>query len=312
MAFYDGSPHCDSAAPDSFEEIGNKAAVVRAIELTAVLERMGCVADRLDKAKWHTPRGVISVTGPQFMNWSTGEGGGGAIDLALHLTCSDFSRSGCTCFDFKTAVLWLSDTFSPTAGEPLQRTTSPPRHAFSAPRRNNAGLSRVMDYLRHDRCIPGELLDSLVESGKLYADRRANAVFLLLGKGKTIVGAELRGTTHLKWHGMSPGSRKDLGCFSVGAADAKKAVLCESAIDAVSCAVLYQDCIALSTSGAHPNPPWLSTLITKGLDVYCGFDADDTGDSHAHRMLRLHPTVKRLRSSKHDWNEVLQSRAALL
>lgn len=288
--------------PDSFEEIGNKAALVRAIKLTAVLERMGCVADGFDKAKWHTPQGVISVTGPKFMNWSTGEAGGGAIDLVLHLAHSDF----------KTAVLWLSHTFSPAAAEPVQRTTSPPQHAFSAPRRNNPGLPRVMNYLRHDRCIPGELLDSLVQSGKLYADCRANAVFLLLGKGRTIMGAELRGTTNLKWHGMSPGSRKDLGCFLVGTADAKKAVLCESAIDAVSCVVLHQDCLAISTSGAHPNPPWLSTLITKGFDVYCGFDADDTGDSHAHSMLRLHPTVKRLRPNKHDWNEVLQSRAALL
>jgi hypothetical protein len=285
---------------------------VRAIELTAVLERMGCVPDRFDKAKWHTPQGVISVTGPKFMNWSTGAAGGGAIDLVLHLTCSDFSRSGFTCSDFKTAVLWLSDTFSPTTAHPSQRTTSVPRQTFSPPRRNDAELSRVMNYLRYDRCIPRQLLDSLVRSGKLYADCRANAVFLLLGKGKTIVGAELRGTTHLKWHGMSPGSRKDLGCFSVGPADAKKAVLCESAIDAVSCVALHQDCIALSTSGAHPKPPWLSSLITKGFDVYCGFDADHTGDSHADTMLRLHPTVKRLRPSKHDWNEVLQSRTALL
>ena len=169
-----------------------------------------------------------------------------------------------------------------------------------------------MNYLRHVRRIPGQLLDSLVKSGKLYADCRANAVFLLLGKGKTIVGAELRGTTHPKWHGMSPGSRKDLGCFFVGRTDTKKAVLCESAIDAVSCVVLHQDGIGLSTSGAHPNPPWLPTLIGNGFDVYCGFDADDTGDSHADTMLRLHPTVNRLRPSKHDWNDVLQSRAALL
>jgi len=299
VAFFDQS--IPTPPPESFEEIGNKADLVRTIELTVVLERRGCVADRFDKAKWHTPQGVISVAGPKFMNWSTGEGGGGAIDLVLHLTC----------FDFKTAVLWLSHTFSPAAVEPLHRSTSPTGHSFSPPRRNNAGLSRVMNYLRHVRRIPGQLLDSLVQSGKLYADCRANAVFLLLGKAKTIVGAELRGTTDLKWHGMSPGSRKDLGCFSVGTAGAKKAVLCESAIDAVSLVALRQDCIALSTSGAHPNPPWLSPLITKGLDVYCGFDADDTGDSHAHRMLRLHPTVKRLRPSNHDWNEVLQSRAAL-
>ena len=283
--------------PDSFEEIGQKAAVVRTIELTAVLERMGCIADRSEKAKWHTPRGVISVTGTKFMNWTTGTGGGGAIDLILHLTH----------FDFKTAVWWLSDAFSPVSVYPSREPLSPSRNAFSLPERNDAALPRVRSYLIHDRCIPAPLVDSLIRSARLYADHRANAVFLLLGKGKSIVGAELRGTTHRKWHGMCPGSRKDRGCFSVALSPSSKVVLCESAIDALSCFALQRDCIAISTSGAHPNPPWLQTLIRKGFQVYCGFDADETGDSLAHTMMRLHPEVRRLRPAQHDWNDVLKS-----
>lgn len=282
---------------DTFEDIGNKATVVRRIELTAVLERTGCSADRFDKARWYTPRGVISVTGEKFMNWTTGTGGGGAIDLVLHLTHCDF----------KTAVLWLSDVFSPVSVHPSERPPSPSRHAFSLPTRNDAGLPRVRSYLIHDRCIPATLIESLIQSGRLYADDKANAVFLLLGKGKNIVGAELRGTTHLKWHGMSPGSRKDLGCFYVTLSLTRKVVLCESAIDALSCLALQQECIAMSTSGAHPSPAWLPILIGKGFQVYCGFDSDETGDSLADRMLQLHPAVKRLRPSKHDWNDVLKS-----
>jgi len=282
---------------DTFEDIGNNATVVRRIELTAVLERTGCSADRFDKARWHTPRGVISVTGEKFMNWTTGTGGGGAIDLVLHLTH----------FDFKTAVLWLSDAFPAVSVHPSGRPPSPSRHAFSFPIRNDVGLPCVRSYLIHDRCIPATLIESLIQSGRLYADDRANAVFLLLGKGKSIVGAELRGTTHLKWHGMSPGSRKDLGCFYVTLSPTRKVVLCESAIDALSCLALQQECIAMSTSGAHPSPAWLPILIAKGFQVYCGFDSDETGDSLADRMLQLHPAVKRLRPSKHDWNDVLKS-----
>jgi len=283
---------------DTFEDIGNKATVVRRIELTAVLERTtGCSADRFEKARWHTPRGVISVTGEKFMNWTTGTGGGGAIDLVLHLTH----------FDFKTAVLWLSDAFPAVSVHPSGRPPSPSRHAFSFPIRNDVGLPCVRSYLIHDRCIPATLIESLIQSGRLYADDKANAVFLLLGKGKSIVGAELRGTTSLKWHGMSPGSRKDRGCFYVTLCSSRKVVLCESAIDALSCLALQQDCIAMSTSGAHPSPAWLPTLLRKGFQVYCGFDADETGDSLADRMLQLHPAVKRLRPSKHDWNDVLKS-----
>lgn len=286
-----------ASIPDAFEEIGQKAALVRTIELTVVLQRTGCIADRFDKAKWHTPQGVISVTGAKFMNWTTGTGGGGAIDLVLHLTHCDF----------KTAVRWLSDTFSPFSVHASGSPPSPSRHAFSLPPRNDVGLLRLRSYLIRERCIPAILIESLIQSGRLYADDKANAVFLLLGKGKSIVGAELRGTTPRKWHGMSPGSRKDLGCFSVTLCPSRKVVLCESAIDALSCLTLHKECIAMSTSGAHPSPAWLPVLLGKGFEIYCGFDSDETGDSLADRMMNLHPQVKRLRPSKHDWNDVLKS-----
>lgn len=288
--------------PDAFEEIGQKAALVRTIELTAVLHRTGCLADRFDKAKWHTPQGVISVSGAKFMNWTTGTGGGGAIDLVLHLTRCDF----------KTAVRWLSDTFSPVSVCASGSPPSPTPHAFSLPVRNDGALLRVRSYLIHERSIPAPLIESLIHSGRLYADDRGNAVFLLLGKGKLIVGAELRGTTPRKWHGMSPGSRKDLGYFSVTLSLSRKVVLCESAIDALSCLSLHKECIAMSTSGAHPSPAWLPILIRKGFQVYCGFDSDETGDSLADRMMHLYPQVKRLRPSKHDWNDVLKSGGSLL
>ena len=37
------------------------------------------------------------------------------------------------------------------------------------------------------------------------------------------------------WRGMAPGSQKDLGYFSVQEQDATMVILCESAIDAISC-----------------------------------------------------------------------------
>ena len=288
--------------PNTFEDIRRKADVVRNIELRAVLERTGAGQDEFDKAKWHTPQGAISVTPQKFMNWTQGTGGGGAIDLVMHLAACDF----------KAAVFWLSESFPDCAiHKHLGRTISISTQAFSLPGRDDSRLGQVRNYLRDDRCIPTRLIDFLVRSGKLYADSRANAVFLLLGKEKRVVGAELRGTTQSKWHGMAPGSRKDLGCFYLKGSNTKKAVLCESAIDAISYFALEPNCLALSTAGANPNPSWLSNLIKKGFDTYCGFDSDDTGDSFANSMTRLHPTVNRMRPTKHDWNEELQSKSSL-
>jgi len=208
-------------------------------------------------------------------------------------------------------VFWLCHNFSASDDQVSQESTCISQPPFALPKRDDTRVQQISNYLRDNRCIPTDLIDFLIRSGKLYADDRANAVFLLLGKEKTVVGAELRGTWHSRWHGLAPGSRKDLGCFYVAAAGAAKVVLCESAIDAISYFALQPNCLALSTAGVNPNPGWLSILVEKGFDIYCGFDSDDSGDSVADRMIRRYPTVKRLRPHNKDWNEVLQSKSAL-
>jgi hypothetical protein len=281
---------------NTYEDIKNKAGMVRHIDLKEVLKRTGATKDNIDKAKWRTCQGVISVTGQKFINWSGGAiGGGGAIDLIIHLRQ----------YDFKTAVCWLFDNFSIAASH-MSNNIKP---ALSLPIKDDKKLSRITNYLKDDRFVPLELINLLVKSGKLYADKRANAVFLLLGKEKTVVGAELRGTTTKRWRGMATGSRKDLGCFYIKRSQTNKMVLCESAIDALSCFALNPDCITLSTSGANPNPSWLTTFINKGFEIYCGFDSDEIGDRLAEKMMRRYPSVKRLRPIKHDWNEILQSKS---
>jgi len=159
------------------------------------------------------------------------------------------------------------------------------------------------------RRLPATLLEPLVRSGTLYADARANAVFVLLDTAANPVGAELRGTTALNSRGMAPGSRQDRGFFWVPTTTSHTIVLCESAIDALSCRALHPDYRCLSTSGARPDPAWLSTLISQALPIYCGFDADPTGDAMAQRMHDLHPSVRRLRPLAKDWNDLLRQLA---
>jgi hypothetical protein len=58
---------------------------LRPLPLPAVLAALAAVRDPHDPAKWHTARGVLSVSGPKFINWNLDWGGGGAIDLVMHL-----------------------------------------------------------------------------------------------------------------------------------------------------------------------------------------------------------------------------------
>jgi hypothetical protein len=281
----------------TWPQLRDLAQQVRTLSLEAVLRRSGAQPDRDDPHKWHTVQGVLSVTGAKFMNWTHAQGGGGAIDLAMHL-----HRLG-----FAQAVHWLAQSFPGGSGSadpptPLQTT-------LALPKPDASKMGRVRQYLIRERRLPSARIESLIDAGVLYADARANAVFLLLGKEKQPVGAELRGTTAHPWRGLAPGSRKDLGYFAVPAASRPAIVLVESAIDALSCFALHPDRRCLSTAGARPNPGWLVDLLDQGGPVFCGFDADPTGEAMAQAMIALHPTVQRLRPPQHDWNDVLKARS---
>lgn len=274
--------------------IQNRADRVRGIALESVLRLAGAQPDPHDRRKWHTSAGVLSVTGSKFMNWTHGSGGGGAIDLVIHLRQRGFGE----------ALLWLEHHF-PTAAS-SRSFASHLNPSLQLPVPAPPQLWRVQGYLTHERSLPATLIDRLIHTGLLYADSKANAVFLLLGDKSHPVGAELRGTTPRPWRGLAPGSNKDLGFFAVGPTATASLVLCESAIDAISCCTLHPEYRCLSTAGARSNPRWLSSLSGHGFQIYCGFDADEVGNATAKEMQALYPEVKRLRPPRKDWNDVLR------
>ncbi len=266
---------------------------LRRIPLSAVLRATGARPDPYDRAKWHTAQGSLSITGMKFMNWNQSRGGGGAIDLVMHLHHLNFSA----------ALAWLDRHCPlPPDSPPLRRSPRP----CTLPPADPQQLSAVKRYLLQQRALPLALLQSLIDSRRLYADHLGNAVFPWWGPDHRPVGAELRGTGPTPWRGMAPGSQKDLGYFSFHPPGATTIVLCESAIDALSCSCLHPACRSISTAGARPHPRWLPDLVASGHPVYCGFDADATGEAMAQQMMSLYPSIQRLRPSQHDWNDVLR------
>ncbi len=244
-------------ASDDFRrhDLRYRADAVRLIPLEVVLTRWGALRERRDKSQWRTEHGPLSVTGPQFFNWHLHEGGGGAIDLVMHLGK----------MDYRAAVQWLEQ-----------------------------------------RCLATAILEPLIDVGKVYADERGNAVFLMVaGKANRAIGAELRGTGPRPWRGLVPGTCKDTGYFWIGTGASQKIVVCESAIDAISCFQLHSMCICISTAGVRSDAPWLHPLLARGYDIYCGFDDDKPGNAASSQMITHHPSIKRLRPTAHDWNDAL-------
>jgi len=290
----------------TFDNFRRRADIVRQIPLETVLTFRGATRDRCDRAKWHSEQGPLSVTGAKFRNWHRNTGGGGAIDLVMHLAGVDCGA----------AVTWLEQHLGggpPVASPPaVESSSNPPHHALGRrplhlPAPDHRKLAGVRRYLIHERALAADLLEPLIAAGQVYADGRANAVFLMVaGKANRPIGAELRGTGKLPWRGMAPGSRKDRGYFWVGAKGSCRIILCESAIDAISCFQLLGDCICISTSGARSDAPWLPGLIARRYKISCGFDCDAPGEQAAADMIALHPFIDRLRPPHHDWNDALQ------
>lgn len=325
------------------DDFRRQADIVRAIPLEVVLISWGALRDRQDKSRWHTQRGPLSITGTKFFNWHHCHGGGGAIDLVMHLGGWDARQAirwlwrhlGCrvvnanptahTRADADTACSTGSPSTSPSSsqhsGLPLggENDDDPSRRSrhrhLRLPAASPANLQRVSRYLTEQRGLTPTILASLIDDGKLYADPRGNAVFLMVaGKPNRPIGAELRGTGKQVWHGLAPGTCKNAGYFWIGYPGSKQIVLCESAIDAISClqlqtqlhgAQLRGECICVSTAGVRPDAPWLHPLLARGYEIYCGFDADEPGETASRQMITRHSSIQRLRPPQHDWNDAL-------
>ena len=110
---------------------------LRSIPLEEVLRLSGARPDRYDRAKWHTARGVLSVSGAKSMNWSCAQGGsGGAIDLVMHLHQVGFGR----------AVQWLGQRFGGGLRSPPDPDPLAPKASLRLPSPAPAKLWRVRRY----------------------------------------------------------------------------------------------------------------------------------------------------------------------
>ena len=282
----------------TFEQRRDLAQRLRTIPLERVLPLCGGQPDRDDRHKWHTPAGTLSVTGAKFMNWTSGRGGGGAIDLVIHLRR----------LDFKGAVDWLAGHF---AGAPATGTHATPAASHSATAAPQAGPRPTGTRAR----LPDRSTAPALRRWWPRSSTPAPSMPMPEPTPSSFCAPNTKFPSALNFAGTTPrglarlGSRlpQRPGLFRHSRPTHRPTVvLCESAIDAISCFALHPGYRCLSTAGARPNPLWLRPFLDQGCQVYCGFDADPTGDAMAAAMIALHPAVQRLRPSQHDWNDILR------
>ncbi|MEM9925041.1 MAG: MobV family relaxase [Cyanobacteria bacterium P01_D01_bin.50] len=308
---------------------------LRDLPLDDVAWHLGLIHDIKGTNRWKGHDCIINIDDSKFHDFAPGKnkGGGGAIDLVMHV-------NGC---NFKQAIAWLNDRFGE---EGMQRTVThhakiraseivekEPAPQFIQPRASESQWDAVYNYLTIKRGLPENLVDYLHEQGIVYADEHQNAVFAMrsleigdinkLGlwtknTPTPIVGAFLRGTRgeNNSFMGYTIGTKRNQGWFYVGSggqADSpiQRVVLCKSPIDALSYLTLesqvlgkapQQKTIFLVSDSTFNLPV---TLLKDIPEVVAAYDNDSAGNQLSRDIQKLLPQTTIKQPSATDWNQEL-------
>lgn len=281
---------------------------LRAIDPRDVLRAAGLEQSKRDKARWvdEEERFAITVAGAKWFDHKADIGKGGAIDLIQHLFSCDFATARAWLASRFDAGQVVADQVATVETEAKAEIAASEPVEFIPPAPSPENWSKVRKYLVEVRALPVQLVDAKHKVGDIYADERANAVFVARDSQGTPVGAEIRGTEPTRpFRGHALGSRRDRGVFSVGNPAASIVVVVESAIDAMSYVVLklisglkdvLMSTLVVSTGGVRNKPP----AGTEDKRLLCAYDDDDAGNAAGTWGERLRPVGHK------DWNAQLQ------
>ena len=294
-----------------------RADAVRTRPLEPLAVRLGYRPDPRHRRRWRLRGSLLAIDGERFFDHFRDRGGGGAIDLVMHVRRCDFRQA----VEYLEGAVPLPPRGSRHPSRRAQRPVpaAASRTPLQLPPENPACWPPVLDYLLRTRGLDPALLDRCRRDNSLYADSRRNAVFTCRDLDGRPQGAEIAGTRPRPdgstYKALAPGSRRARGGFRLVPPDRPPAAILvvESAVDALSAACLPApglppDTLIASTAGTAPDlPPWLPRQ--PDIPVLCGYDADPAGDRAAASLLRRLPHARRLRpAGAKDWNDLLRRR----
>jgi len=298
-------------ADEKLTHLKAQAERLRTIPLGKVCEKLGAANDKTDPLKWWLPNGERIVIGQdgRFHVVSASGGGRGAFDLVMRaLKC-----------DFKGAGSWLAEAFGmeSTAAEYRCSDALPKAVATWAalpvpspvPTAIPENWPPVRDYLISIQKLSAEVVDKLKASGRIFADVRRNAVFRHATLEGLLAGWEILGTVGKAFKG----ARGEMVGFLVDNCAVTKPtpglVLCESAIDAISCTQKTGK-TAVSLGGSNMTAAMKWAEIGKQLHgpVFAGFDSAADGAAMADALIRSCPWVTRLSAlgKVKDWIRIFE------
>lgn len=296
------------SAERNLHQLRESTAQLRAMPLDVVLEKLGATRDAKDPTKWHTQAGEVHIEkgeGLRFNSFTDPDiKGRGAIDLAMKVGGWNFDQAVkflASEFGSERAAGDLAAREAAKAMERVQQAIKTAPEPSPLPYPEPEKLPRVKRYLVEVRKIPARIVDALIERGRIFADKFANACF----RTDDEAGVEKRGTAAgTKWRGHY-GPKNG---FTVKG-DPYRVAIVESSIEALSLNAL-EGCTCVSVGGAnHKKASEIAkSWKQRGATVYAAQNADKAGDDQATRLMKAVPGMERMRPpAGKDWNDQLRT-----
>ncbi|WP_341531711.1 MobV family relaxase (plasmid) [Nostoc sp. UHCC 0302] len=265
-----------------------------------------------DHDRWWGHGHIITIGGAQFTDLAPGcqFQSNGALDLVKHVNkCSQ-----------STAIAWLGERFGEVGAERAaiahaQKVVADiiqtqPAPQFTLPVEDKANWPAVEHYLKEKRGILSDCVQMLHNQGLVYADSKANVVFVMRDLDGNTKGAFLEGTVN-KFSGYELGTirRDSWFYFTLGKKPTDKtsnAALCESPIDAISVAMLEYH-----VKGIPENKTlYMAVSDPKSLPVerlrnVAHVQVAFTQTTVAQAVKKILPNSKILKCKTGDWNSQL-------
>jgi hypothetical protein len=269
---------------------------LREIDIQCLCGLQGFKQDANDPRQYKKEGYRITIKGFAWYDHEASKGGGGAINLVMHLM-------NCT---FNDAVEFLASqdlsAVTLTKTEPSKKQASGNSYV---PVRFNDNLAHVMDYLTIKRGINPALVKWCVDKGIIYADGFKNCVFLYGANG-----CELRGTSKIKWRAAHGRLEQP---FLLPCANTSTIAIVENAIDALSYRQIHKS-HAVAAIGGNANKTIMTRVVELvksrwNLELASAFDNDIGGETAHAALLKIaeehgiKDKVYRVKPMTKDWNE---------
>jgi hypothetical protein len=281
---------------------------LRSVPLEKVAEEL-CLEFDPSRSRWRHEAHQIRINGTQFYDWHETQmkGGGGAIDLVMHVNQSDF----------KSAVAWLDDRFGEEAvqiaashhAQVVAQAAERPR--FEAPIPCPEQWASVRGYYVAQQ-LPGGLIDGLHDQGLLYADNEGNAVFLQRDfETKEVTGAYRQSGD--SFSGTVLGSDRGKGRFycllgGVPTDVVEQVVVGQTPTDVMAIGVMEgmpeKQTMYLSVDGVLPTE-FLQSFSPE--QVRLAMNRDERGQRLAEEARAGLPQVRQLMPEEEDWVRSLRA-----